>query len=180
MLRHEPRHRPRRHIHHGACDDNSGDHDLEILRHPDRSDDGIQREHQIDDDDLDDDPEERAGFGLRRIPSAFARFDLAVNLVRRLGDQECTAADQDDVAPRKPDAIDGEHRLRQSDQPHQQAEQQDTKHQRKRQSDLPRAFRLPRRNARHDHREEDDVVDAEHDLERRQGQQRRPRFGAGQ
>ena len=30
-----------------------------------------------------------------------ARFDLAMDLVRRLGDQEQPAADQDDVAPGK-------------------------------------------------------------------------------
>ena len=30
-----------------------------------------------------------------------ARFDLGVNFVGRLGDQEQPAADQDDVAPRK-------------------------------------------------------------------------------
>ena len=68
----------------------------------------------------------------------------------------------------------------QSDQPDEKAEQQDTKHQRQRQPDLARAVGLLRRNAGHDNRKEDHVVDAENDLERRQGQQSSPGFRARQ
>ena len=43
--------------------------------------------------------------------------------------------------------------------------------------DPARACRLGLRNPRDDHRNEDDVVDAKHDLERTQRQQRRPCLG---
>ncbi len=58
----------------------------------------FQREHHIDDDDLDDYPEE--GTGFRRASMRFAtRVHLVVNFVGRLGDQEQSATDQDDIAP---------------------------------------------------------------------------------
>ena len=103
-----------------------------------------------------------------------------MDFVCRLRDQEQAAADQDDVAPRKCEVLHGNHGLGQADQPHQHAEQQDAKHQRQQQADLARALRLRGRNARDDHRNENDIVDAEHDFQRRQGQQRRPGFRACQ
>ena len=98
MLGHEPRDRAGRQIHDEAGDDDRRDHDLEILRHADRGDDGIQREHHIDDDDLDDHPEKRAR-AWRVIVLFVARFHLGMNFVGRLADQKQPAADQDDVAP---------------------------------------------------------------------------------
>ena len=115
----------------------------------------------------------------RAIVLSVAGFHLAVNFVGRLGDQEQSAADQDDVAPGKADALYREDVLRQPDQPHQQAEQQNSKHQRQRQADLPRALRLPFGYPRDDDRQEDDVVDTENDFQRRQRQQGGPGFGAG-
>ena len=73
----------------------------------------------------------------------------------------------------------GEDVLRQPDQPHQQAEQHNSKHQRQREANLPRALRLPLGYARDDDRQENDVVDAENDFQRRQRQQGGPGFGAG-
>ena len=108
-----------------------------------------------------------------------ARFNFGMDFVGRLGDQEQPAADQDDIAPGKREAMHGDDGLGQSDQPYQQAEQQDAKHQRQRQADLARALRLRRGMPRDDHRQKDDIVDAEHDLQRSQGQQRRPGFRAG-
>ena len=90
-----------REIHRRDRDQNRGDHDADVLHHADRGDDGIDREDQIDGDDLRDDQAEGAcratGFG--RCDSSVRRFDLAVNFVGRLGDQEQTAADQDQVVP---------------------------------------------------------------------------------
>ena len=139
----------------------------------------FEREHHVDDDDLEDHPEERAGAAL---PLAWPvrGFHLGMNLVGRLRDQEQPAADQDDVAPREGHAAHAEDRLGQADQPHQQAEQEDAENEREREPDLPRALRLRLGNASDDNRQEDDVVDAEHDLERRQRQQRRPCFRTGQ
>jgi hypothetical protein len=55
-----------------------------------------------------------------------------MNFVGRLGDQKQPAADQNDVPPGKRHALYGEDGLRQADQPHQQGEQQNAKHQRQR------------------------------------------------
>ena len=48
---------------------------------------------------------------------------------------------------------------------------------REREADLPRPLRLIGRAARHQDGDEDDVVDAEHDLEHGQGGERRPGLG---
>src|SRR6478609_6910484 len=114
MLRHETCHRSGGHVHDDAGDYNSRDHDLEILRHADRGDNGIEREYHIDDDDLDDYPEKRAGPG--RLAIFFvARFYLGVNFMSRLGDQKQPAADQNEVPPGKRHALYGEDGFRQAD-----------------------------------------------------------------
>ena len=135
----------------------------------------FEREYQIDDDYLYYHPEESRS-GLRGLARFIASLHLAVYFMGRLSDQEQPTADQNDVAPGKRQAVKGEDSSRESDQPHQQAEQQDTEHQRKRQSDLARTPGLCRRDTGHDDGQKDDVVDAKNDLERRQRQQRRPRF----
>ena len=72
--------------------------------------------------------------------SASSRLDFAVDFVGGLGDQEQSAADQDDVAPGEFQVFHRQHRLRQPDQPDQEAKQKDAEHQRQQQPDLPRAF----------------------------------------
>ena len=61
--------------------------------------------------------------------SASCASTFGVNFVGRLRDQEQAAADQDDVAPGQRHGLHRQHRLGQTDQPHQQAEQQDTEDQ---------------------------------------------------
>ena len=139
----------------------------------------FEREHQVDDDDLDDHPEERADMRALLLVR-LSRLDFAVDFVGGLADQEQSAADQNDVAPGEFQVFHRQHRLRQPDQPDQEAKQKDAEHQGQQQPDLPRAFCLRLRNPRHDDRQEDDVVDAEHDLQRRQCQQRRPSFRTGE
>ena len=138
----------------------------------------FEREHQVDDDDLDDHPEERAGVRAPLLVR-LARLDFAVDFVGGLADQEQPAADQDDVAPGEFKVFHRQHRLRQPDQPDQEAEQKDAEHQRQQQPDLPRTCCLRLRNPRYNDRQEDNVVDAEHNLQRRQCQQRRPSFRTG-
>ena len=48
MVGDEMRDRPGGGIHHDHRDHHGGDHDLEILRHADGGDDGIEREHEVD------------------------------------------------------------------------------------------------------------------------------------
>ena len=95
-----------------------------------------------------------------------------MNFMRRLRDQEHPAADQDDVAPGKFGAFTV---ITGSVRPISHTSTLSSmmrKHQRQQQADLAGALRLLLRNARDDHRNENDVVDAEHDLQRRQCQQR--------
>ena len=105
--------RPGRDIHHDHRDHDGGDHDLDVLRHADGGDDRVEREDQVDRDELQRRPRQNA---CARPPRPrlrlVARLDLGVDLVRRLGDQEQAAADQDDVAPGDADAEEREHRLR--------------------------------------------------------------------
>ena len=108
------------------------------------------------------------------------RLHLGMDLVRRLGDQEQPAGDQDDVVPGERAAEAAEHRIGQPHQPGQAEQQDDAEHQREREPDLARALGVLRRAARHQHRDEHDIVDAEHDLERRQGDERRPGIRIGQ
>ncbi len=94
--------------------------------------------------------------------------------------RNCAAADQDDVAPGECVAPHGEYRLGQPDQPNQDRQQRDAEDQRQRQPELSRTLGLMLGNPRDQHGDEDDVVDAENDLEHRQGHQRGPRFGTGE
>ena len=96
-----------------------------------------------------------------------------------LPDQEQAAADQDQVAHREPVVADREHRLREPDDPRDRQQQEDPHPHREPEADRPGAVPLLRRQALHEHRDEDDVVDAQDDLEDRQGQQGDPRLGVG-
>ena len=76
----------------------------------------------------------------RARPSPPLGLDLGVDLVRRLGDQEQAAADQDDVVPGEVAAERREHRIGQPHQPGQAEQQDDAEHQREREPDLARAL----------------------------------------
>ena len=75
------------------------DHDLDVLRHADGGDDRVEREDQIDRRPAARPPARTIASAAPALPSSSPRFDLAVDFVGRLGDQEQAAADQDDVAP---------------------------------------------------------------------------------
>jgi hypothetical protein len=94
--------------------------------------------------------------------------------------QERAARDQHDVAPGDVEAGEGEHRLGEADDPGEREEQGHAPEQRQREPDLARHALLVLGQAPRDDREEDQVVDAEHDLERRQRQEARPHLVVGQ
>ena len=136
----------------------------------------FERKDQVDHDQL----RNHQGKRLHRhVLSAIglAMLDFGVDFVRRLRDQEHAAADQDDVAPGNPDAEDREQRIGQLHQPGQAEQHRDAKDEGEREADLPRPKRLIGRAARHQDGNEDDVVDAQHDLEHGQSGQRRPGLG---
>ena len=129
----------------------------------------IEREHQVDNDDLDDD-QEKCGAHPLGLAVFVARLHLAVNFVGRLCDQKQATADQNDVAPGERQVSDGKDGLGKPNQPYQQAEQEDAEQKRERQPDLSGAIGLRLPNSGNDDGQKNYVVDAENDFERRQGQ----------
>ena len=101
---------------------------------------------------------------LMRPAAALMRLDLAMDFVGGLEDQEQAAADQDDVAPGDAGAEDREQRSAQRHQRCQREQQPDAENQGERQADLAGALRLFWVAARHQYGNENQIVDAEHDL----------------
>ena len=88
------------------------------------------------------------------------------DLAGRLPDEEQAAGEQDQVAPRDLVADDGEHRRRQADHPGEHEQQRDAHEHGERETQAPRELAARRRQAVHQDGDEDDVVDAQHQLER--------------
>jgi hypothetical protein len=114
-------------------------------------------------------------------------IDAVVNFLGRFPHQEQPAGDEDQIAPRElrlerrlpvragralPAEI--EHRRRQSDQPGNARQQYQPHAQRQPDADSPRATPPLRRQLVGQYRDEDQVVDAEHDFHDDQRHQRRP------
>src|SRR3954470_24231168 len=97
-----------------------------------------------------------------RVP---AGFDLAMNFMRRLGNEEKPAANQDDVAPGDAAVEDRDDRLGQADQPRQSRPHDDAKHEGEREPDRPRLLRARGVKPRREYGDEDQIVDAENDFE---------------
>ena len=124
-----------------------------------------------------DDHREGALWTRHAYCASSSRLDLAVDFVRRLGDQEQSAADQDDVAPGEADSRIAANTgwVSRSARSGRSSKMRKTKA-----SERPicraRAWRCAS-SARHQHRDEHEIVDAEHDFERGQRQQRGPSIG---
>src|SRR3546814_16026190 len=78
-------------------DADGGDHDRQVVGHADRSDHRIEREDDVDGEDLRDGRGEGGGLATA-VPAAVSALDGAVDLRGRLDEQEEAAAHQDDVA----------------------------------------------------------------------------------
>ena len=173
--------RPRRDEHHADRDDDGGDHDADLVDHADRGEHRVEREHDVEQDDLDEDGADR-----RRPAAGLGRSWAGVALERLvdLGDafQSRNRPPPIRIRSRHENSMPaiGEHRRGQPDDPRDREQQQDAHHHREAEADDPGAVALLRRQPLDEDRDEDDVVDAEHDLEHRQGQQGDPRLGVGQ
>ncbi len=99
--------------------------------------------------------------------------------MRALRQQEQPARDQDQITPRDLLPHHLEQRRRQADQPRQRKQQRDARQHRQRQTQPPRRVPPLRRQLARQDRDEHDIVDAEDDLEHRQGGQRNPPFRGG-
>ena len=128
-------------------------------------------EDDVEQEDLDDDGGERRRH-LRARP-ALCPFELVVNFVRALGDQEQAAKDQNQIAARNVLA-DGEERFGQTHHPGNRQQQRDADEHRQRQADLARPLPVPRAQLSGQDRNEDDVVDTEDDFENGQRPERNP------
>jgi hypothetical protein len=103
-----------------------------------------------------------------------AGFDLGMDFVCCFGNQEQSAADQNDVAARNSETEHGHDRRRQSHHPRQGEQQDDPEDKRHRDADLAGALGLRLRQTRDHDRNENHVVDAEDDLEHAECSQRGP------
>ena len=104
-------------------------------------------------------------------------LERLVDLGRGLPEQEQTAADEDHVPPRERVTGDGEGGLRQADDPGDRQQQGDAHAHGQEQADLASPVALTGRQPGDQDRDEDDVVDAEDDLEHGQREEGDPRLG---
>ena len=138
--------------------------------------------HDVDEHHLGDRDGKRGRGRLCLVGARFAgtRLHLGVDLMRGLGNQEQSAGDQDDVVPRERLTPQNGNRVCQPHHPGERKQQSNSKHQCQRQPELPDSRGAVRLEARHQHGDEDDVIDAENDLERAQGDERKPSIGIGE
>jgi hypothetical protein len=165
---------PGREHHDADGDDDRNDHDSDMVGQADRRDHRIQREHNVDEPNLDDRANEARVLDL--VALASRSLETMVNLERRFREQEQAAADQNQVAARDVDVEHAEQRLLQPHDPRQEQQQQDARAHREAEAKEPRALPLRLGQAPDENADEDDVVDAENDLEQRQRRKRNPRF----
>jgi hypothetical protein len=176
MLLNEAADRLRRQQHDGNRDHHRGDHHPHVLRHADGGDDGIEGEHDVQQDDLDDRGEERGVAALlgRLVTAALGHV---VDLHRPLDQQEQPADGENEITPGNDVLAEGEKRLGQTDDPGDRQQQGDAHAGREAETDGARPRLLCRRQPVGDDRQEHDVVDAEHDFQGRQRQQAGPCIG---
>ncbi len=182
----EARDRPRGRIHDGDRDQHRRDHDADVLRHADRRDNGIDREDHVDEDDLANHQRhraarrKRAGRTARTVRPLQLTLDLGMQLMGRLGDEEQAAEDENEVVPGKLIIPQGEDNGGKPEQRGECKQERNPEDGREREAKAARGFATPGIKARHQDRDEDDIVDPEHDFERSQAHQRRPRVETGQ
>ena len=119
----------------------------------------------------------RAGVRPRLVLAV--RLDPLVDLPRRLPHQEQAARQQEQVAHRKRMAEHGRERLGQADDRGGRGEQREAEDERQRQAEAARERPPARLDPVRQERDEDEIVDPEHDLHGDQGRQRRPCGGIG-
>ena len=168
--------------HHADRGHDRDHHHRHVVGHAHRGDHRVEREHDVDDCDLHQDAGEadaRCGRGARRGGCVVLALEAGVDLVHALPEQEQAAADEDEVAARDLLPEHAEQRLGQPHDPGQRQQQQDARAHRERQAEPARKVAPFGRQPADQDRDEDDVVDAEHDLECGQRGQGDPGVGIG-
>ena len=151
--------------------------DADLARHPDGGDDRVEREHDVEQRDLN---EHRCeGRPAPHVPAPFLALELVVDFLGALPHQEQPPGEQDQVAPGIRMAEQREQGLGEVHDPGDGQEQQNPRPHRDRQPEGAGALLLRLGQPARENRNEDDVVDAEDDLERREGEEGDPGFGGG-
>jgi hypothetical protein len=176
VVRDEVRKRRGSRDHHRHRRHHRDDHHPEVVDHADRGDDRIEREDDVDHRDLRDDGGERRPRRSRdRV--FLVGLHLRVDLARRLEEQEEAAAQEDQVAPRELERPEGRDRLREPDDPREQREEHEAGEERKREAHLARGGAAFLGQAVREDRDEEQVVDPEHDLEADERDEAHPDLG---
>ena len=166
----------REHDDHG--EDDRGDHHLDVLREAHGGDHGIERENDVDDDDLGDDAGE-GGADLSGLRVVLA-FEAAVDFVDAFPEEEKSAAEHDEVFAGDGVAEDVEERMDELREPKNGAEQEDARDQRDHQPEGTGAGLLLGGELPGEDGDEDDVVDAEDDLQHGEREEADPEVGLGE
>ena len=116
--------------------------------------------------------------GVARDGAVFA-FELLVNFMRGLVDEEQAAQQQDEIASADAVIKEAEERRGEPDHPRQATEQHHAGNDRQPQARLPRLGLLVRWQLARQDGDKDDVINAQYDLEQSQREQTDPDFGAG-
>src|SRR5207342_1657543 len=166
--------------HHRDREQDGGDHHRRLVGHADRRDDRVEREHDVDHRDLRDDTHERDRRLAVDVLGFFLADDQVLDLGRPLHHQEHAAQDQHQVADGDAQAEEIEQLRGQSGQPRQRQQQADTGYAGDRDAELARLLALHQWQLAHRDRDEYQVVDAQHDLDRAQGDQGDPGLRVGE
>ena len=190
----EIRHRIRGEQHHQHRRDHRNHHHRQMLGHAHGGQDGIDREDEVQHQDLRD----RRAEGHRLAPDVQeivigVRIDIVMDFLGSLPHQEQPARDQNQVAPgklrlegrlpmrpRRPRYPQVEDGRRQPHQPGDHRQQGQPQKQRQADADAARLLLLMLGQLVGQDRDEDEVVDAEHDLHHHKGDEGRPHGGIGE
>src|SRR5688572_2182992 len=89
---------------HEADGNNHGnDHDRQMLGHADSSDNGVERENDVEQQDLTDDRGKRRRDAFALLP--FLPFQFLMDLARALGEKKQSAAEQNQIATREVETV---------------------------------------------------------------------------
>ena len=162
----------------GQRGDHRGDHHRQVIDHADGGDDRIQREDDVDQDDLHD---HRAEGGLHGAGGfAFFAFHELMDFLGALPDEEQAAAEKDQVASGEASAHHGDQGFGHAGHPRERRQQRDAHEHGKEQAEPAGEGALFPRQLVHQDGDEDDVVDTQHQLEGGEGEEGNQQLRVGQ
>ena len=148
-----------------------------MVGHADGGKHAVDRKDDVEQSDHADGAPETARLALVLV--LVVHVDFVVDFLGGLEQQEQSAEDQNDVAARKIMAEDRQQGLVQVNQPEHAAQQRQTEHHRQSEAETRGLGLLPRRQALRRHGDENEIVDAQDNFQRRQRQQAEPSLRLG-